>query len=52
MPNEPTAFALAISLSGVPYSRAPREGDAVLDGPRAAPIAEALSIARAFRERR
>src|ERR1700677_1536227 len=35
-------FALAVSPSGVPYLRAPQEGDEVLDGPRAAPIAEAF----------
>jgi non-specific serine/threonine protein kinase len=40
--DELTAFALAVSPSGVPYLRAPQDGDAVLDGPRAAPIAEAF----------
>jgi len=40
--DELTAFALAVSPSGVPYLRAPQEGDEVLDGPRAAPIAKAF----------
>jgi non-specific serine/threonine protein kinase len=40
--EELTAFALAVSPSGIPYLRAPQESDAVLDGPRAAAIAEAF----------
>ncbi len=40
--HEPTPFALAVSPSGVPYLRAPQEGDEALDGPHSAPIAEAF----------
>ena len=40
--DELTAFALAVSPSGVPFLRAPQESDEVIDGSRAAAIAAAF----------